>query len=204
VNVAAQEAYYIWLLDRFGVEPTAPFVYFKYRNRFHMWAMTGRLVNGWAELEGNWRFHSIWPVDDHECVHALVSALYFVAPPLFTEGVAVAHQMAPAPGALEPRWGGTHIDTLATYYLRAGDIPPLTALLRNSDFFQFDTNMTHPVAGSFVKFLLKRHGYDPIKTLFGASSHSDAPATLRTNYERIFGEDLQHAWNTWLTTLDGS
>lgn len=202
VDVAAQEAYYEWLLPRVGLEPDEPLVFFKYRDRAHMRALTGEDANGWAEI-GTYRFHSIWGWDNHECVHALVSATLGLAPALVNEGFAVAHQTLPVLGITEPDWGGTHIDTLAARFEREGSIPSLETLLRSRDFFQHDTEITYPMAGSFVKSLVERHGYEPLKALFRSSGFEDGPAELRADFREAFGEEIEEAWSLWKSGLAG-
>jgi hypothetical protein len=77
-----------------------------------MQALTGRSTNGFAGL-GTTRFHTIWPTDNHEAVHTIVALHLGFPPPLFTEGVAVAHSTDPVRGVLRPRWSSTDIDVLA-------------------------------------------------------------------------------------------
>jgi hypothetical protein len=202
VDRAAQEAYYDWLFPRIGIEPTQPLVLFKYRNRAHMIEVTGEDTNGWAEI-GTYRFHTISPWDNHECVHALLSATLGLAPSLINEGFPVAHQTLPILGIMEPIWNGTHIDTLAARFKREDRIPPLATLLRSRDFFDYDTNMTYPMAGSFTRSLLKRYGYAPVKEFFRVSEFEDDGATFRANFSATFGEDVEEAWATWLDALGG-
>lgn len=200
IDIEWQETYYTWLFDRLGVEPPSPLIYFKYRDREHMKAVTGRETNGFAEV-GNLRFHSIWPIDNHECVHALLSATIGLAPALFNEGAAVAHQTDPSGGILVPRWSGTPIDEIAAARKREGTIPPLSELLDNADFFQYPDTLTYPIAGSFVKYLIERDGYEPLKALLRQSEHRDPPDRLRANFEAAFGGSLDAAWEEWLASL---
>jgi hypothetical protein len=200
VEIEIQEAYYAWLIDRTGLEPTQRFVFFKYRDRDHLLAVTGSSGNAWAE-GGNYRFHTIWPTDDHESVHALVTARVGDAPPLLSEGFAVAHQTLPSLDV--PRWSGTLIDVLAARYQEQHAIPALDSLLENGDFRRYDSQMTYPVAGSFVKSLLDRHGYDPVLQLFRASDPRASASELRSAFREAFAEEIEAAWDTWLAQLDG-
>jgi len=202
VDVPFQEAYYAWLQERLGVPATRPFEYFKYRSRAHMRAVTGRETNGWAE-RGGYRLHSIWPIDNHEAVHALISGELGLAPPLLNEGAAVAHQTFPHWGIFEARWSGTPLDELAARYRREGRIPALGDLLRGPDFFRHDTGLTYPMAGSFVKSVIERHGYADLRAFFRASAFEDAPDRFRANFRDAFGEELDEAWEVWLARLDG-
>ncbi|NIP60890.1 MAG: hypothetical protein GWM92_06775 [Gemmatimonadetes bacterium] len=200
VDVAWQEAYYVWLQDRMGVELSRRLEYFKYRDRAHMRWATDRETNGWADV-GTYRFHTIWPTDNHEAVHALVSAELTPAPPLVNEGIAVAHRIFPADEIFEARWNGTALDDWARTFRSEGRIPPLEELLRGPDFFRFDTEMTYPMAGSFVKSVIEAHGYGPIRAFFRASTFEDSPSAFRASFQDAFGETLDAAWARWLERL---
>lgn len=199
VEIEIQEAYYEWLIERTGLEPTQRFVFFKYRDRDQMVAVTGIPGNAWAE-GGNYRFHTIWPTDDHESVHALVTSRVGDAPPLLSEGFAVAHQTLPSLDV--PRWSGTPIDVLAARHQEQHAIPVLDSLLENRDFRRYDSQMTYPVAGSFVKSLLDRHGYDPVLQLFQAGDPRASASELRRVFREAFAEEIDAAWDTWLAGLD--
>lgn len=200
VYAEAQEAYYLWLFDRLGVEPVAPLVFMKYRSRAHMKRLTGSSVNGWAE-PGTRRFHTIWPFDNHESVHAVVASEWNVGPALMNEGFAVAHQMAPHAGILEPVWSGTPIDTIAARALRQGTLPPLGGLLESRDFRKYDDGLSYPVAGSFVRSVLQRHGYRAAEAFFRNSDYEDSGARLRAVFRDAFDEEIEDAWSAWLTSL---
>lgn len=200
IDIQAQEAYYDWLLPRLGLELDEPLVLFKYRDRAHMLEVTGEETNGWAEV-GTFRFHTIWEWDNHESVHAVLSGTVGLAPALLNEGFAVAHQTLPILDITEPVWGPTHIDTLAARFERDGQIPPLETLLRSRDFFQYDTEITYPVSGSFVRSLLERHGYGPVEEVFRISSFEASPSQFRVDFRDALGEDIETAWAAWLSTL---
>lgn len=59
------------------------------------------------------------------------------------------------------------------------------------------------MAGSFVKSLLDRHGYDPVLQLFRASNPQASASELRQHFREAFAEEIEAAWNTWLAGLDG-
>lgn len=201
VYAEAQETYYLWLFDRMDVEPTAPLVFLKYRSRAHMERLTGESVNGWAERDTR-RFHTIWPFDNHESVHALASAEWkAAAPALLSEGFAVAHQVAPHAGIMEPVWSGTPIDTIAARALRNGTMPPVGKLLESPDFRRYDEALSYPIAGSFVRSVLRRHGYDALEAFFGNSDFEDSGSELRASFRGAFGEEIEDAWEVWLDSL---
>ena len=124
--------------------------------------MTGRDTNGFAE-PGTTRFHTIWQIDNHEGVHTLVILQIGHPPALFNEGVAVgspdrAGAIDPDPAMERDRPSRTR-----EAYDAAGRIPPLSSLLRSTDFFGFDANVMYPCAGSFVRYLIDTFGLAPLK-----------------------------------------
>lgn len=201
IDLAAQEEYYAWLFERLGSEPAEPLVYFKYRNRAHMEEVTGHAgTNGWAEV-GTYRFHTISEIDNHESVHALVSSEWNAAPALMNEGFAVAHQALPHLDILDPVWSGTSIDTIAARALRDGILPPVEDLLESSDFRRHETSFIYPIAGSFVKRVIERHGYRAVEAFFRSSDLDDSGERLRSTFRAAFGEEITDAWSEWTESL---
>ena len=111
-----QERYYDWLIGQLGVDPGQKLEYRKYRDRAHLRALTGRNTNGFAE-PGTIRFHTIWPIDNHEGVHTIVILRLGHPPALFNEGIAVAHQAILVSDVFEVRWNGQRLDDLAAQRL---------------------------------------------------------------------------------------
>jgi hypothetical protein len=198
VDVAWQDAYYEWLLGALQLQPTAPLEYNKYLDRAHLRALTGRDTNGFAE-PGTTRFHTIWPIDNHEGVHTVVILQVGWPPALFNEGIAVAHQTDPAQGSLTPRWNGTDLHVLARQYDAAGRLPPLASLLRSTDFFTVDANVTYPCAGSFVRYLIDTYGLAPLKAFFASAGFNDVPSVTESRFLAAYGRSVTSVWDEWRT-----
>jgi hypothetical protein len=198
IDVETQDVYYAWLFERTGLTPARPLEFLKYRNRAHMERLTGKSVNGWAE-RGTYRFHTIWSTDEHESVHALVSSEWNAAPALMNEGMAVAHQVPV--GAAVPLWNGTPVDTLAARALRDGTLPSLADVMESRDFRRHDEGLAYPVAGSFVKSLIERHGYGRLERFFRSSGLLETASQLRADFRAAFGEEIEDAWSVWKGSL---
>ena len=196
VDTAWQDAYYEWVIAALQIEPQGRLDYFKYRDRAHLGAVTGRNTNGFAE-PGTTRFHTIFPTDNHEGVHTLVILLIGHPPALFNEGVAVAHQTDPVRGLLRPRWNGTDLDELARTYDARGQLPALSALLTSPDFFRFDTNITYPCSGSFVRYLIDRYGLSVFKTYLRSATFDDGAADTQSRFQAAYGRALASVWEDW-------
>jgi hypothetical protein len=200
VDTAWQDAYYEWLLPALELQPSPRLEYYKYRDRAHLAALTGRNTNGFAE-PGTTRFHTIWNIDNHEGVHTLVVLQIGHPPALFNEGVAVAHHMDPARGQLRPRWSGTDLDALARMYDASGRLPALSSLLTSTDFFRFDDTITYPCAGSFVRYLIDTHGLRPFKAYVASATFADAAGTTEARFMAAYGRSLASVWEEWRTTI---
>jgi len=200
VNRAWQDAYYEWLLGALQLQPSPPLDYNKYLDRAHLRALTGRDTNGFAE-PGTTRFHTIWSIDNHEGVHTLVILQVGWPPALFNEGIAVAHQMDPVQGILTPRWNGSELRVLARQNDAAGRLPPLTSLLRSTDFFNFDANVTYPCAGSFVRYLIDTYGLARLKSYFATAGFDDAASVTESRFLAAYGRSLTSVWDEWRAWL---
>ena len=196
VDVAWQEQYYDWVMSALQLTASPPLEYNKYRDRAHLKAITGRETNGFAE-PGTTRFHTIWPIDNHEGVHTLVLLQIGHPPALFNEGVAVAHSTDPVRGLLFPRWRGTDVHQLAKDYDASGQLPPLSSLLTSTGFFAFDTNITYPCAGSFVRYLIDTHGLAPFKSYVRSATFDDGAATTETRFQGAYSRPVSSVWDEW-------
>jgi hypothetical protein len=200
VYTARQEAFYDWITTTLNLVVPRKLEYFKYRDRDHLYRITRRQTNGFAEL-GTYNFHTIWNWDNHECTHSIISNLVGVPVALFNEGIAVAHQTDPLNGRFEPFWNMVHIHDLSKGYLQRGEIPPLDTLLESSSFFSFDDSKTYPLAGSFVRFLIDSAGLESMKLFIGKSSIWDTKLKAHADFQAVYGSPIEVWWNRWLGFL---
>lgn len=106
----------------------------------------------------------------HELGHAVAAALGN-APPLWTEGLAVA---------LEPRG------------LALGDDHPALMLPLDA------TDLDYDQAGSFVRWLWREYSPESVVTLYRRSSRGDDPGRGERIFEEVFGESLGAAGDRFL------
>lgn len=200
---AYQERHLDWLVSRLGIAPSEPLEYFKYRDTRQLAELTGHTQGtGFAE-DGNYRFHTIWPKDNHEYVHALIIAQVGTAPGLFNEGVAVAHHGASISGPLDgdPLWNGSPVREQVRLLRDAGSIPQLDALIENDSFQQLNPGLSYPVAGSFVRYLIDVHGSAPLIGLIARCPRNAQASRVRAVFLEEFGEELDTLWSRWLAWL---
>lgn len=200
VDTARQEAFYVWITHTLNIIVPRKLEFFKYRDREHLYRLTGRQTNGFADT-GTYNFHTIRNWDNHECTHSMVSNLIGLPVALFNEGIAVAHQTDPLNGRFEPFWNMVHIHELSREYQQRGEIPPLDSLLESSSFFSFEENRIYPLAGSFVRFLIDTPGLEPMKTLIGRSSFLDTKSKVYADFQAVYGAPIDVWWNRWLAFL---
>ena len=96
-----------------------------------------------------------------------------------------------------PRWSGQSIHTIARNADAAGTLPALNALLTSPGFFNFDTNLTYPVAGSFVRYLIDMYGVARMKTLLTGATFNDAATRTQSRYLATYGITVDSAWAEW-------
>lgn len=199
-----QERHYAWAMDRLGLSYSNPIEYRKYRNREHLERVTGRQTNGFAEPSRG-RFHTIGPIDNHEYIHVVFVTLVGDSPALFNEGVAVAHHGASVRGEFEgdPNWGGTSVHDIAENYRVAGTLPELTELAVSHRFREYDPEITYPVAGSFVRYLIDESGIDAFRDYVGRTGPNDDYGAIAADFQAVYGEALESSWERWLTFLEG-
>lgn len=198
-----QERHLEWVRTTLGVVPTQRFQYFKYRDVQQLRALTGHADGtGFAE-RGNYRFHTVWPQDNHEYVHALIGAEVGTPPALFNEGIAVAHHGASFSGSFDgdPLWNGAPARAQVRAARDAGALPPLDALLENLDFQRVDSDVGYPAAGSFVRYLIDTRGPVPLLSFIARCPREANAAAVRTLFHEAYGEAIDDAWARWLAWL---
>lgn len=201
VDASRQEAFHRWAVATLEVQMLQRVTYNKFLSRAHMGDVTGHAsTNGYAE-PSTFTIFTIWPMDNHEAVHVL-SALFGTPPALFNEGVAVALQTDPLRGDFVPRWNGTPLHEWARTFRRQGTLVELGRLLASSDFRRLDPNVTYPEAGSFVRFLLDRHGLETLKRLFRDVGYSESAVSVRQRFEATYGSTIEDAERAWWAMLD--
>jgi hypothetical protein len=117
------------------------------------------------------RIDSVRAYHPHELVHA-VACRIGRTPPLFEEGLAEAL-------TTDVSRRGEPVDTVARRFLAGGR--QLQALV--IDFAADDPERDYAVAGSFIAFLLDRHGIEPFVRLLGRCGRGERwDAALRAEY----------------------
>lgn len=201
-DTSYQERHFRWVSGGLGITPAAPLEYFKYRDAAHLERMTGH-DRGTGFADGTRRFHSIFPTDNHEYVHALVMSEVGSSPPLFNEGIAVAHHGASIAGDFggDPLWNGTSARSLVRAMRTRGEVPPLDDLLEENDFWSYETNLSYPVAGMFVRYLLDEAGPEPLLSFIERCPAGAGAVTVRARFLEAYGQTIDVWWERWSDAL---
>lgn len=203
VDTVQQERHYTWAIQKLGLTPTAKIEFRKYRDQKHMDRVTGHdMGSGFAE-PGTYRFHTIWPWDNHEYIHAVFTTLVGLPPSFFNEGVAVAHHGASISGTFDgdPLWNGSSAHDQARAMYVAGILPGLDALIVTTSFWKLDQQKTYAIAGSFVRFLIDEAGMDSFRAFAARSGEGDSASRIRSDFDAVYGESLEAWWTRWLNFL---
>lgn len=202
VDVDWQEAYNAWAVGRLGITPQKV-EYRKYLSREAMGRYTGNYnTNGFAEPD-QWRLHTLWARDNHEIVH-VYTAVIGRASDFFNEGIAVAFQTDPVAGRLEAMFNGVEVHAACRSYLAAGQIPlPVASYATTTPFRNIqDQVLSYRYAGSFVRFLIDRHGLPAVLEFTRRGGGRDESiATIRARAESVFGRSLDQLEADWLAFL---
>ena len=197
-----QEVFNAWARQRLAVQPPQPVEYRKYFDRAAMGRYTGNAnTNGFAEPE-LWRFHTIWPYDNHEVVH-VYSAIVGRPSDFFNEGLAVSFQTDPFRGDFVVRFNGQPVHEACRGYLTAGTLPrPLATYVTTPGFRAIgDSVLSYRMAGSFVLFLTDSFGMGAMQTFMRGATRDDSLAVIQARMASAFGVSLEQAEGLWLSLL---
>ena len=202
IEMERQEAFNAWAVARLGVQPPQPVEYYKYLSRDAMGRYTGNAnTNGFAEPE-RWRFHTIWPFDNHEVVHVYT---FLAGRPsdFFNEGIAVSFQTDPSRGDFVVRFNGAQVHDACREYLAAGTLPlPLSRYVTTEGFRGIqDSVLSYRMAGSFVLYLTERFGLAAVLRFFRDGTRSEPLSAIENRMHATFGLGLDEAQAAWLAIL---
>ncbi|MDO9511091.1 MAG: hypothetical protein Q7J34_04990 [Bacteroidales bacterium] len=197
IDTVWQENYYAWLVEQLEVSLSEKIQYHKYRDNEHIGRVTGKSGNGFAEL-GTYKVHTIWNIDNHECVHVIATQTIGHPPALFNEGIAVAYQANyfKFPEFI-PDWNGQDFNLLSRNYKQSGEIPALDKLLGKYSYWEYSSNITYPVSGSFVRFLINQYSLEKMKSFMAICDFNDSKDKIHNDFYHTYGFTIENAWSEW-------
>jgi hypothetical protein len=204
IDVARQEPFNAWAIERLGITLPQKVEYRKYASRDAMGRHTGNgNTNGFAE-PSLWRLHTIWPFDNHEVVH-VYTAMHGRPSDFFNEGIAVSFQADPARGDFTVRFNGQQVHEACRAYLQSGVLPlPVSRYVTTTNFRGItDQVMSYRFAGSFVLHMTERFGLPAVIRFFQTNNRDETLETIRARSQAVFGVPLEDIERTWLEMLRG-
>ncbi len=146
-------------------------------------------------LDRNYTDVETWSYFTHEGTHALAQDLIQPKEEGGPDGVLVEGLAVWASGG---HYGVESIDAWASVTAASDEYIPL-AKLRAGPFYDFQHEISYLEAGSFVKFLVDRHGWDKMRELYGqATGKAERDEEL---VERLYGKGYAALEADWLAYL---
>lgn len=186
VDVERSEEFLARLFEVFGEAPEGWRLEYYLHGSGSVRSASGAHATGITDLVAS-RIDSIRPFHPHELVHA-VAGRVGRCPVFFAEGIAVALTS-------EGRWGERSIDEVARTALASGT--RLEPFLRA--FEGQDPRLAYPLSGSFVGFLIDRHGIEAFVTFLRECGPS--PRGHEGAFRRAFGQSVARATIAWQMAL---
>jgi hypothetical protein len=200
VEADRQEVFHDWFTPMFGVSLSQRIQYNKYRSRSDLKAATGHDTNGFADT-GIFTLHTIWPFEPHEAIH-IYTASFGRPTDFFNEGIAVGLSTDPMAGRFTPWWNARPVDDVVRGLRQSGRVPQLMTIVETTPFRGLDDQVSYPVAGSFMAFVVASYGVEPTKAFFRAGTRDDSLARIRASFEGAFGVTLDAAEQAWIRHLN--
>jgi hypothetical protein len=69
-------------------------------------------------------------------------------------------------------------------------------------FFKYGENITYPVSGSFVKYLLEIYGYDVFYKFIKECDWRCSSNEIKEIFYKKYGVSIDAAWSKWLSYLE--
>ncbi len=176
----------------------------KFVDADHIQRLTGRRTGGGFVVGG--KIFLTRALDPHEIAHVIAIEELGRPSDFFDEGLAVnfggvrvtANQVEIFPSALR----NFEIDAEVRSVFAGGRFPGSVREILTSRAFQaLSFEVSYPVAGSFVKFLLHTRGLPALRTFFASSAQFDASADIEADLLGAFGAPIQSLESEWRSSL---
>jgi hypothetical protein len=201
VDTGAQEEYHAWATSLLDIFPTRKIVTYKYRDTAQLNQVLRLNVGPGSCLARPERFevHCTVTWNDHEVVHVLVS-LIGQPPSYFNEGLAVALSVNRRGRNFDETrgwWQNGLSHARAREHSASGNLIPIREVLETSAWNSRDARYLYPQSGSFVSFLIDRHGVPPLRELVHGSKWNDPGHVTEERFQAVFGFSIYEAERAW-------
>jgi len=69
--------------------------------------------------------------------------------------------------------------------------------MKSTNFYSLESNITYPVAGSFVLYLTDEYGLNLLKNFYSMSYFNDGKRKTFENFESVYNQKLNDCWRQW-------
>jgi hypothetical protein len=184
VDAEKSEQYLAKLEQMLGAKFDGHADYYRYASTTELAVATGAYAEG-VTYTGQNQIHSAHGFHAHEIVH-LIAGQMGNPGTMFQEGLAVVL-------GNDSKWAGSDVDKLAKKFVQKA-----SALSLLGNFEKMDAQVSYPLAGSFVKGLIARHGLNKVADFFRSCQ---APQDRDYAFQQTFGETYAQAVGEWAQTL---
>jgi len=195
-----QEAFGSWAISLLVINIPKKIDYYKYKDYDQLRRIWGTSGYAWADTE-TLSIHHYVPWDNHECVHLLT---YLIGRPsdFFNEGITVGLSTDPYNGDFEGKWYGMSVHYWGKRFKDEGTLIPLNDLLESNDFRRYESGITYPESGSFVRYMIDTYGMSRMKSIFQTVNYGDSKDEIKQKFQSVYGISIDQAEAEWLLFLD--
>ncbi|MCX6173746.1 MAG: hypothetical protein NTZ27_03220 [Ignavibacteriales bacterium] len=156
-------------------------------SRERMKKIIGMETNGIAKVEDNTVYSVFSPTiriyGKHEFCHVITCNEWGMYKEIWlSEGLAVNS---------DNKWWGYDLHSLANYLKVKGKLIPMNEIVEN--FHKYESFITYPECGSFVKYVKEKYGLDIIKELWKAG---------RIGFENKLGKNISEIEKYWIQEIN--
>lgn len=209
VQVERSEAYHRWAVGYLGLTPPKKIDYYMFSSPTALRAGFGYSFGGRAYQE-EFAVATAYSWHNHECFH-LYTSMIGMSPRLFSEGMPVAHEFDPYNNVWVSRWnraepyGEPHVE-IARGLKAQGLLYPLNDILESVDFNRKTggevVRIAYEQAGAWVTYLIDTYGIERMKRIITAIPYEATRATIKEQFQRVYGIAIEQAEVEWLAWLD--
>jgi len=184
VDADKSEKYLAKVEQVLGAQFSGHAEYYRYESVSEVAVATGNYAEG-VTLPGQKQIHSAHGFHAHEIVHLLATQLGNPGP-MFHEGLAVVL-------GNDSKWGGKGVDEIAKRALKGRNAENVLG-----QFETIPTDISYPVAASFVGSLAAQHGMAKLADFFRACPQ---PGQREAAFQQTFGVSYSQAVAAWSQAL---
>ncbi len=191
-----QELSYAKIVETLQVSFDGHIHYYFYTSEWDKLFSTGDKGGGLSNTLKN-EIHAIYNenrkvIGCHEDTHIIAYRTLGNPPFFLQEGLAVF---------MMESWFQRPVHEWGREFLDKGKLIPVKSLLISINFEKYDSKITYPQSGSFVKYLVDVYGIEKFKTLFSQAVNENIEFLFKEIYRKSV-DDLEREWLNYLKNTE--